>query len=172
MSREEAAAGSIGVRVRAADKRAGGVSTDRASGAHLTPLDVGGAARLRPFRSESRSKRMHSDIVYTDTNDKATKPLYYSIHVSRDGSAEFKSLVQLLRNSRPSRSAPHVRGPIQLTYFGSSRSYAVHADASLTQVERDRCRTRRPIVPLCRSFRALARTSSFKWKASERGNAA
>ncbi|GBP71464.1 hypothetical protein EVAR_103349_1 [Eumeta japonica] len=52
---------------------------------------------------------------------------------------------------------------------------AVHADASLTQVgetDVERCQTRRPIVPLCRSIRALACTSSLKWNASERGNAA
>ncbi|GBP74309.1 hypothetical protein EVAR_42888_1 [Eumeta japonica] len=49
---------------------------------------------------------------------------------------------------------------------------AVHADASLTQVGERRCRTRRPIVPLCRSFRALDCTSSLKWNASKRSNAA
>ncbi|GBP84218.1 hypothetical protein EVAR_62234_1 [Eumeta japonica] len=50
------------------------------------------------------------------------------------------------------------------------RGRIAHSSRRETDVER--CRTRRPIVPLGRSFCALACTSSLKWNASERGNAA
>ncbi|GBP19408.1 hypothetical protein EVAR_15756_1 [Eumeta japonica] len=43
------------------------------------------------------------------------------------------------------------------------------AHSSWRETDVARCRTRRPIVPLCRSFRALACTSSLKWNDSERG---
>ncbi|GBP59142.1 hypothetical protein EVAR_44382_1 [Eumeta japonica] len=42
------------------------------------------------------------------------------------------------------------------------------AHSSKRETDVERCRTRRPIVPLCRSFRALACTLSLKWNASER----
>ncbi|CAH2237556.1 jg9809 [Pararge aegeria aegeria] len=48
------------------------------------------------------------------------------------------------------------------------RGRIAHSSKRETDVER--CRAPWPIVPLCRSFRALACTSSLKWNASERGN--
>ncbi|GBP32159.1 hypothetical protein EVAR_80926_1 [Eumeta japonica] len=52
------------------------------------------------------------------------------------------------------------------TYSSCPRGRIAHSSRRETDVER--CRARRPIVPLCRSFRALACTSSLKWNASER----